>query len=200
MKDLELNDILNKQDGPLTRLSAYFNGSWSWATLVNPTKIGAEQSFYRINYPFGLHKNNSSDPAKYYIKGNPGEYVSSNKQGTLDLVTEFDYAQLFPTLQDIPTTPPSSNQLSDPNFLTKTQQESVDKDSDMVMIGDKAFSLPTTTKKTITVIETLTGQAQVYYNESTDSTDSSGLPTSTPTLRETSPIPTNNPRIRNISY
>ena len=167
MKDLELKDILIKSDKPLIGLSVYFNGKWSYATLTNPNKITVLQSFYLISYPFGLHRKVTTSPGKYVIKGAPGDYVARDNQGFLSLVTAHNYSLLFPGPQNILTSPPSSELLRDPNFLTKTLQESVNKDSDKVLIGSKAFSLPSTQKKTITIIETPTGQAQVYFTGDT---------------------------------
>ena len=166
MKDLELKDILDRKDTPLTRITVYFNGKWSFANLSSPTKYTEDQNFYLINYPFGLTKSNVLNPAHFSVKGDPGDYVSLDRQGALALVTASNYALLFPGPQEIPTPPPSSEQLRDPNFLTKIQLESVDKDSDKVLIGDREFSLPSTQKKTITIIETPTGQSQVYTDAS----------------------------------
>ena len=166
MKDLELKDILDRKDTPLTRVTVYFNGKWSFANLSSPTKSTEDQNFYLISYSFGLTKSNVLNPAQFSVKGDPGDYVSLDRQGVLALVTASNYALLFPSSQQIPTPPPSSEQLRNPNFLTKIQLESVDKDSDKVLIGDREFSLPSTQKKTITIIETPTGQSQVYTDAS----------------------------------
>jgi hypothetical protein len=166
MKDLQLEDILDRKDKPLTRLSVYLNGRWSFAAPSSATRITEDQKFYLISYPFGLIKSGGNNPANYSIKGEPGDYVAINNQGFLSLVTKSNYSLLFPNPQQIPTAPPTSTLLKNPNFLTKTQAESVDKDSDKVLIGDRTFSLPSTTKQTIKIIETPTGQAQAYYDAS----------------------------------
>ena len=166
MKDVEIRDIFPKANKPLAAVSVYRNGRWSFATLKTPTRILETQQFFKINFPFGLHKKGSQNAAIYAVKGNPGDYVSVDRLGTFALVTADDYLRKFPTPQQIPPTPNSSEKLRDPNFLTKTQLESVDKDSDKVLIGNKEFSLPSTTKQTIAIIETPTGQAQAYYDTS----------------------------------
>jgi hypothetical protein len=166
MKDLELRDIFPKANRPLTSVSVYIDGRWLFATLTNPVKVTASLRVFRIDFPFGLHKSNSKNPAKYSVKGKPGEYVSINKQGINALVTVDEYSRLFPTPQQIPTSAPSSELLRDPNFLTKTQLESVNKDSDKVLIGDKQFTLPSTTKKSVSIVETPLGQSQVFYDTS----------------------------------
>jgi len=162
MKDLQLEDILNRKDKPLTRLSVYYNGRWSFATLENPTRTTSDQNFYLVSSPFGLIREGVTNPSKYAVKGKAGEYVSVDKQGRLALVRSDLWALLFPKNQQIPTAPPSSELLRNKNFLTKTLQESVDKDSDKVLIGDRTFSLPSTQKKTLTIVETPLGQTKVY--------------------------------------
>ena len=166
MKDLQFKDILVRKDLPLVRFSVFTNGRWSFASLVTPTRVTADQSFFLISYPFGLHKSASTNPSKYSVKGAPGDYISRDQLGIIALVTAPQYALQFPGPQEIPTPPLSSEQLRDPNFLTKIQVESVDKDSDKVLIGDREFSLPSTQKQTIKIIETPTGQSQVYTDAS----------------------------------
>ena len=166
MKDLQFKDILVRQDLPLTRASVYVNGRWSFASLAGPTRVTPEQDFFLIIYPFGINKTGTKDPSRYAVKGAPGDYISRDQRGVLALVTASNYALLFPGPQQIPTSPPTSEQLKAPNFLTKTQAESVDKDSDKVLIGDREFTLPSTQKQTITIIETPTGQARAYYDSS----------------------------------
>tara|TARA_R110000765_G_scaffold183244_4_gene289141 strand:+ start:1642 stop:2211 length:570 start_codon:yes stop_codon:yes gene_type:complete len=161
MKDLQFKDILVRKDLPLVRSSVFVNGRWSFASLITPTRVTADQSFFLIIYPFGLHRSGSKNPSKYAVKGAPGDYISRDQRGFLALVTAPHYALQFPGPQQIPTQPLSSEQLRDPNFLTKTQVESVNKDSDKVLIGDRQFTLPSTQKQTLTIIETPTGQAQV---------------------------------------
>ncbi len=166
MKDLELRDILDRKDKPTTKLSVYLNGRWSFAQLQNPIRSTVDQTFFRIDYIFGLHTATSTKPANYKVKGKPGEYVSVDKAGRMDVVTVENYTLLFPKAQQTPLTTPDSDLLKNPNFLTKTQLESVDKDSDKVLIGDREFSLPSTQKKTLTVLETPLGQSQVFYDAS----------------------------------
>ena len=167
MKDLQLTDILARQESPLTRLAVYINGRWLFTSFNDPVRTTLQQNFYLISTPFGLTTSNALDPAKYAIKGEPGDYVAQDKnQGVLSVVTASHYSMIFPSPQQIPITPTSSEQLKNPNFITKTQQESVDQDSDKVLIGNNTFSLPSTQKKTVTIIDTPAGQAKVHYDSS----------------------------------
>ena len=167
MKDLELKDILNRQDRPLGRLTIYLNGRWSFAGLTNPVKATAEQFFFKIPFVFGLVESGVTDPTKFAQKGKAGSYVSQDRQrGQLAIVTEDQYFQLFPLASQTPTPPDSSELLRDPNYLTKTQVESVNKDSDKVLVGDKTFSITSTLNKTLTIVDTPAGQAQVSYDSS----------------------------------
>ena len=166
MKDLELRDILAKQDRQLINISVYRNGRWSFASLTNPTRVSVDQSFYLISFPFGLVKEGQANPGKFSVLGKPGDYVSQDRQGRLALVTESMYALLFPKPQAKTTSYPKSTSLKNPNYLTKIQQESLPSDSDKVLIGDREFSLPSTAKKTLTVIETPVGQSKVFYDTS----------------------------------
>jgi hypothetical protein len=167
MKDLELKDILNRQDRPLGRLTIYLNGRWSFAGLTNPVRVTAEQFFFKIPFVFGLTKSGVTDPRKFAQKGEAGAYVSQDRQrGQLAIVTEDQYLQLFPLASQTPTPPESSELLRDPNYLTKTQVESVNKDSDKVLVGDKTFSITSTLNKTLTIVDTPAGQAQVSYDSS----------------------------------
>ena len=164
MKDLELKDIMARQDRPLTRISVYFSGRWSYANPNTPSRKTVDQNFYLISYPFLLHRSGLTDPSKGLLQGAPGDYMAQDMQGVMSLVKASQYALLFPSTQHPTIKPTSSENLRNPNFLTKIQLESVDKDSDKVLIGSKTFSLPTTQKKTITIIETPNGQSQVYSN------------------------------------
>jgi hypothetical protein len=166
MKDLQLTDILAKPVRPLINLSVYANGRWSFATLNAPTVVTSDQNFYLISYPFGLLTKAQSNPAKFSIKGEPGDYVSQDIQGTLALVKASVFALQFPGPQQITPPPPSSESLKDPNFLTKIQEGSVDKNSDKVMIGDRQYTIASTFEKTIKIIETPEGLAKVFYDDS----------------------------------
>lgn len=167
MKDLELKDIFPKANRTLGAVSVYRNGRWSFATLKTPTVQTVDQQFFRINYPFGIHKRGSKNPAKYAVKGQPGDYVAVDFLGTFSLVTEQQYSLLFPTQNANPPVPlKTSELLTDPKYITKITQESADPNSDKVLIGDREFTVPSVAKKTITVIDTPTGQAQAYYDAS----------------------------------
>jgi hypothetical protein len=120
MKDLELNDILNRTRIPYTKLSVYLNGIWQFATLTNPIRVEDGQSFYRIIYKFGLTKNSETLPTNYTLEGSPGDYVAMDSTGELSLVKKDEYKRLFPVLNKKPKRmPDSSKKLKDPNYITK---------------------------------------------------------------------------------
>ena len=158
MKDLQLTDILARQESPLTRLAVYINGRWLFTSFNDPVRTTLQQNFYLISTPFGLTSKGVTNAANNSFNGNPGDYVAEDKnQGVLSVVTASHYSMMFSSPQQIPITPESSEQLKNPNFITKTQQESVDQDSDKVLIGNN---------KSVTIIETPTGQAKVHYDSS----------------------------------
>ena len=165
MNNLDLIKTLAKKTLPLTRLAVYIDGRWVFANLANPVRTTLQQNFYLISTPFGLTSKGVTNAANNSFNGNPGDYVAEDRnQGILSVVTASYYSLLFPFPQQIPITPTSSEQLKNPNFITKTLGESVDQDSDKVLIGNTTFSLPSTQKKTVTIIETPTGQAKVHYD------------------------------------
>jgi hypothetical protein len=162
MKDLQLTDILQKRVKALTRVSIYRDGKWLFVNLLTPTKSTAGQDFFLIETLFGLHKEGSTNPAKYAVKGSPGDYVSVDKNGVKALVTAAMYELLFPPTQQAPFTATNSQNLKDPNYLTKIQRESQIADSDNIVIGNR--SLEYSSNKTFTVVETEAGLAQVAYD------------------------------------
>ena len=166
MKDLKLKDIFFKGTRALNSVSVYRNGRWDFVTLGSPNKTTEDQSFFRINSVFGIHKAGSRNAANYAVKGRPGDYVSIGLTGEYALVTVEQFDLLFPKPQQTPVSYPTSNNLKNPNYLTKIQQESLPSDSDKVLIGDREFNLPSTANKTITVIETPVGQSKVFYDTS----------------------------------
>ena len=167
MKDLDLIKTIAKKTMPLTQLTVYVDGRWVFASLANPVRTTLQQNFYLISTPFGLTSEGVFNAENNSFDGNPGDYVAEDKnQGVLSVVAASYYSRMFPSSQDIPNTPTSSKMLKNPNFITKTLGESVDQDSDKVLIGNKTFSLPSTQKKSVTIIDTPTGQAKVHYDSS----------------------------------
>lgn len=120
MKDLELNDILQRERNPLTKISVYVNGRWQFVSLSNPIKTQGNQSFYRIIYKFGLIKSSVTTPINRTINGQPGDYVAMDSQGELSLVTRAQYEQIFPKLiEGQGAGADSSAKLKDPNYITQ---------------------------------------------------------------------------------
>ncbi len=147
MKDLQLKDILIKPKKTLTQVSIYSEGSWVFTNLINPVVTTLQQNFYLIGTPFGLIYNNINDPKNVSRLGTPGDYVAEDiNTGTLDLVTPPQFSRLFPSPKQSIPTPTSSEMLKNPNYITKIQQESVAKDSN-IQIGNKSFKLTSNQKK-----------------------------------------------------
>ena len=130
MKDLELKDILERQVESFTKISVYLNGQWQFATLVNPIAVDNNQSFYRIDYKFGLAKSSQENPKKFSLFGNPGDYVAIDNVGIYSLVKKDQYKQLFnsksigqssvvPTQTSTNATPTTSASLKNPNYITE---------------------------------------------------------------------------------
>jgi len=147
MKDLQLKDILIKPKKYLTKVSVYVDGEWMFMSLGNPVKTTVDQYFYLMSTPFGLVYDKTPDPKNFSILGKAGDYVAQGKtQGTLDLVTPSQFLRLFPSPQQNLPTPTSSEMLKNPNYITKIQQESVAKGSN-IQIGSKTFKATSNQKK-----------------------------------------------------
>ncbi len=107
-----------------TQLSIRYKGAWTFVTPSNVISEYQGRKFYRIDYPFKLIKEGESNP----VKGVPrtaGNYIAINEAGVIDFLDERSYRQIFPIKnRKPPAAPISSNNLRDPNFLTKVLQES----------------------------------------------------------------------------
>jgi len=147
MNNLYLKNSLIKPKKSLTQISTYVGGRWVFSNLGNPVKTTVGQNFYLISTPFGLVYDNTNNPELRSISGKPGDYVAQDKHfGILDLVTPSQFSRLFPSPQQNLPTPTSSEMLKNPNYITKIQQESVDKDSN-IQIGSSTFKLTSNQKK-----------------------------------------------------
>mgnify|MGYP003120179361 CR=1 FL=1 len=150
MKDLQLKDILKKPKRYLRGFSIYVGGNWVFSFPTNLVKTTLQQKFYLVSTPFGLVSETVYDPKKFSILGTPGDYVAENiNTGTLDLVTPAQFSRLFPSPKQSIPTPTSSEMLKNPNYITKIQQESVAKDSN-IQIGNKSFKGTSNKKQTPT--------------------------------------------------
>jgi hypothetical protein len=120
MIDLNLEGILDKPAETYTRVSAYLGGVWQFVALTNPVKKANNQSFYRIDYKFGIVKTKQSDPAKITFAGNPGDYVALDTVGNYSLITKDQYQQMFsPKNSKSNAGPVSSAKLKNPNYITE---------------------------------------------------------------------------------
>ena len=125
MKDLELKDILAKGRVGYNKVSLYLNGKWQFAPLGNPVITNESQTFFRVATPFGLVKSTETNPAKYTVLGNPGDYVALDQLGEVALVTKEQFKTLFPRKNTYPKQKPTtSSVLKDPNYITKIVRES----------------------------------------------------------------------------
>ena len=145
MKDLELKDILARQVESFTKISVYLNGQWQFATIVNPIAVDNNQSFYRIDYKFGLVKSSQNNPKKLSLFGNPGDYVAIDNVGIYSLVKKDQYKQLLnsksigqssvvPTQTSTNATPTTSASLKNPNYITEVVKGSAPKTSNSTTV------------------------------------------------------------------
>ena len=119
MKDLQFKDILNRAVRPLTLLSVYRNGRWSFATPTALIKTVNQQQYYLISETFGLVKQGTNNPKFTAARGKPGDYVARDKTGVYALVTADYYKLLFPPANaNPPAVPDNSEKLKNPNFIT----------------------------------------------------------------------------------
>ena len=120
MTDLKLQDILAKPVETFTKVSIYFNGAWQFVTLANPIKVAKNQSFYRIDYKFGIVESKQLNPAKITFAGKPGDYVALDSLGVYSLVTKDQYQQMFsPKNSKSNAGPVSSTKLKNSNYITE---------------------------------------------------------------------------------
>ena len=99
MKDMTLNDILLRQDRPLTSVSVYSACVWAFAVPTNLTKTTTQQSFYLMSESFGLVRQGNTDPKVLATIGLPGDYIAVNQDGSYTLVSSSEYKMLFPLSQ-----------------------------------------------------------------------------------------------------
>lgn len=147
MKALTLKDILPKIENPLTKLSVFYEGQWTFATLQNPTSTTESQEYYLISYEFGLVPKNESLPSKFALRGKAGSYAIKASDGTLSTVTDEQYQRAFPSvLLDRPAPPITSALLTDPKYLTDTVRKTKNEDSDSIQVGQSTFKNTDPTK------------------------------------------------------
>tara|TARA_R110000796_G_C14391212_1_gene416465 strand:+ start:128 stop:721 length:594 start_codon:yes stop_codon:yes gene_type:complete len=152
MKDLTLKDIIPRPEVPLTRLSVYFEGQWTFATLSTPTRSTETQSFYLISYSFGLVRQGVANPAQRALNGEAGSYAIQDRDGSLSMATPAQYEQLFPRiLVDRPAPPTTSQLLQDPNYLTNVVRKSRNEGSNTIQVGNNTFN-NTVSNQTIVIL------------------------------------------------
>jgi hypothetical protein len=114
-----IQDLLIRPNRVLFNVSVYLNGRWFFDSLQNPVKTYEGQNYYRMNYPFGLIYEDVADPSKINVRGNAGDYVTENADGSLGILSNAMYKQMFSDrnpYQEAP--PPTSNLLRNANYLT----------------------------------------------------------------------------------
>ena len=123
MKDLQLTDIFPRDTTPLTKFSIKLNGSWTFATPVNPVRTG-EMEYYKISYPFGVVRETQSDPSKTFMRGMSGDYLVKSPSGELGVVTKQIYELTFPKKIANPKKPSTSSKtLNNKDFLTNVVRQ-----------------------------------------------------------------------------
>lgn len=124
MKDLEQKDILNRTRQRLTRFSIYLEGRWRFGRLLTPTLIADNQSIFRMSVPFALISANENNPKNAAMLGRPGDYIASDAQGELSIITEAQYDLRFPKRRKQAYRPETSEKLKGGDFITETVRES----------------------------------------------------------------------------
>ena len=98
MRRLKSYDVFQKPSPVQRRISVIRAGQWAFATIPADTfsRKTKTQRFYLINEKFGLCVFNQRDPSILSSRGLPGDYVASDPNGNLTIVTAEDYARKFP--------------------------------------------------------------------------------------------------------
>jgi hypothetical protein len=134
MKDLELNDILVRPNRLLFGVTMYINGVWVFSFPTNLVRSDYQSNYYLVDYKFGLVRSGETNPRNIAVMGAPGDYVSyDTRTGALSHIP----AKLFTTLFPPPNINPpkrtrNSEDIRNPKFLTKIQQETDGPPSDKV--------------------------------------------------------------------
>tara|TARA_R110000824_G_scaffold2558_1_gene11709 strand:+ start:1261 stop:1713 length:453 start_codon:yes stop_codon:yes gene_type:complete len=110
-----------------TKLSVNFNftGVWHFALPTNMVRNDSGSKYYKISFPFGILDYRQTNPRIWLNRGNAGDYLVVNSQGTYGIVSKALYDSRFPSPLNYHTEPQplSSKALQDPNFLTKIAEE-----------------------------------------------------------------------------
>jgi len=151
MKDLQLSDIFQKASEITTKISVYEDGEWRFISLdpFSNIKTFQNQTFYRINQVFGLLRQEVSDPSKFSVKGEAGQFVGVSPSGRLYKLTVEEYKSIFPIPVVITESKNyNSEKLKDPKFITK-----IVKGSD-----------PTSSNSTMAMPSKAAATSNKYYN------------------------------------
>ena len=108
-----------------TKLSILYQGKWIFFTPTQEVKKTEKNVIYRIDYKFGLVKQDEDLPSKIVQIGNKGDYVSYDTLGIYSLLPAAEYKRIYnkPSKEE-PLITRTSKNLKDPNYLTKVLQES----------------------------------------------------------------------------
>jgi hypothetical protein len=127
MEELNLNDILNRPNRRLLQVSIYLNGFWRFTSLTNPIRIYEGRSFYRIDYPFGLVKEDTVSPDLVSVRGVAGDYVAEDLNGYLSLITAQQYKELFEIPQNIAVKQPVNQRSLSDKFIVNNSYKNTTK-------------------------------------------------------------------------
>jgi hypothetical protein len=118
-------DLFVKPEPVLNRISVRRRGVWVFASIPASTfaRETKSQKFYLINEPFGLVRYDRDNPAKISKRGRAGDYIVSDFQGHLNIVTAEDYKRRFPAINTTKVyTPPTSRDFMNPNYSQESNE------------------------------------------------------------------------------
>jgi len=125
MKRIKAYDIFIRPSPKLRKISVRRQGRWVFAS-IDASKFTREQrgtKFYLISEPFGLVRYDVQNPKKTAARGLAGDYISSDSEGNLTLVTAQDFKRKFPTPNlTVQYAPLTSENFKDRNYSQESSE------------------------------------------------------------------------------
>jgi hypothetical protein len=178
----------NSSDSPLTQVSVYDSGRWSFAALDSPTYSNLTQDFYLISYKFGILRENQSDPATPAQIAEAGAYIAKDKMGSLTIIAADQVEKIFPRIiTDVPVTPSTSASLTDPKFITNIVRKTRNEESNSIQVGTDRQFANQAPRTTIIILDSGVQRSLVTQEDTTEPTGST--PDSPPRSIQAIPIP-----------
>lgn len=127
MRRLKSYEVFQKPDPVQRRISVSRKGQWIFATIAADTFVRQTKSqrFYIVNEKFGLCRFDETNAAIQSSRGLPGDYVASDPNGNLTLVTAKEYARKFPKEKPANINMP----LTSDDFLRENNPNTVERSS-----------------------------------------------------------------------